>query len=47
MGNGVSAARYITLGSYVVNFSTQIYGMVASPNMKEVANGVSAKIPRI
>ena len=40
MGNDVSTARYAALGSFVVNFGTQIYGMVTSPNMKEVADAV-------
>ncbi|KZT72852.1 hypothetical protein DAEQUDRAFT_663287 [Daedalea quercina L-15889] len=38
MGNHVSRAQYLTLGSFAVNFSTQLYGMLTSPNMKEVAD---------
>ncbi|KAH9837225.1 uncharacterized protein C8Q71DRAFT_706782 [Rhodofomes roseus] len=38
MGNHVSRAQYLTLGSFVVNFGTQLYGMLTSPNMKEVAD---------
>ncbi|KAI0070329.1 hypothetical protein K474DRAFT_1693846 [Panus rudis PR-1116 ss-1] len=38
MGNEVSRAGYMALGSFAINFATQTYGMVSSPNMKEVAN---------
>jgi len=37
MGNQVSRAQYLTIGSFLVNFSTQLYGMLTSPNMKDVA----------
>ncbi|EPT03831.1 hypothetical protein FOMPIDRAFT_1115036 [Fomitopsis schrenkii] len=38
MGNHVSTAQIITIGSFAVNFSTQLYGMLTNPNMKEVAD---------
>ncbi|KAF7792511.1 hypothetical protein EIP86_003552 [Pleurotus ostreatoroseus] len=38
MGNGLSNARYATLGSFLVNFGTQIYGMATKPNMKDIAD---------
>ena len=41
MGNGLSNARYATLGSFLVNFGTQIYGMATKPNMKDIADAVS------
>lgn len=41
MGNGLSNARYMALGSFIVNFGTQVYGMITTPNMKDVANAVS------
>ncbi|PCH34173.1 hypothetical protein WOLCODRAFT_94949 [Wolfiporia cocos MD-104 SS10] len=37
MGNSLSNTRYMTLGSFLVNFGVQTYGMLASPNMKDVA----------
>lgn len=41
MGNEVSRARYLTLGSFLINFGVQSYGMLTSPNMKDVAEAVS------
>ncbi|KAI0066702.1 hypothetical protein BV25DRAFT_1419286 [Artomyces pyxidatus] len=40
MGNGLSlpAARGVTLFSFAVNFSAQVYGMLTKPNMKDVAD---------
>ncbi|GJF00202.1 hypothetical protein PsYK624_164820 [Phanerochaete sordida] len=38
MGNEVSRARYMALGSFAINFSTQTYGMLTSPNMKDIAD---------
>jgi len=38
MGNQVSRAQYLTLSSFLVNFGVQVYGMVSSPNMKQVAD---------
>ncbi|KAI0734425.1 hypothetical protein C8Q72DRAFT_391532 [Fomitopsis betulina] len=38
MGNDISRAQILTIGSFAVNFSTQLYGMLTSPNMKEVAD---------
>ena len=40
MGNELSRARAYALGSWAINFSTQIYGMVVKPNMKDIANAV-------
>jgi hypothetical protein len=40
MGNGISSARYLAVGSFVVNFGTQVYGMLTSPTMKDVADAV-------
>lgn len=37
MGNEVSHARSLTVGSFLVNFGVQVYGMVTTPNMKDVA----------
>jgi len=31
-------ARILTLGSFVINFACQLYGMISSPNMKEIAD---------
>ncbi|KAH7916923.1 hypothetical protein BV22DRAFT_1027227 [Leucogyrophana mollusca] len=31
-------ARILTLGSFTINFACQLYGMLSSPNMKEVAD---------
>ncbi|KIJ66480.1 hypothetical protein HYDPIDRAFT_26828 [Hydnomerulius pinastri MD-312] len=31
-------ARVLTLGSFFINFGCQLYGMLSSPNMKEVAD---------
>jgi len=38
MGNQVSRARYLTVGSFLVNFGVQNYGMLTSPNMKDIAD---------
>lgn len=38
MGNEVSRARSLAVGSFAINFATQTYGMLTSPNMKEVAD---------
>ncbi|CAL1693948.1 unnamed protein product [Somion occarium] len=38
MGNDISKARSLALSSFLVNFATQTYGMLTSPNMKEVAD---------
>ena len=40
MGNDISRARYLTLGSFIVNFATQNYGMFIKPNMKDIADAV-------
>lgn len=40
MGNEVSHARSLTVGSFLVNFRVQVYGMVTTPNMKDVAEAV-------
>ncbi|KAI0706267.1 hypothetical protein C8T65DRAFT_577336 [Cerioporus squamosus] len=37
MGNEVSRARMLTVGSFLVNFGVQTYGMITTPNMKDVA----------
>ncbi|EIN12898.1 hypothetical protein PUNSTDRAFT_97851 [Punctularia strigosozonata HHB-11173 SS5] len=36
--NRLNRARAMTLGSWVINFACQMYGMLTSPNMKEVAD---------
>ncbi|KAH9923143.1 uncharacterized protein BXZ73DRAFT_51034 [Epithele typhae] len=38
MGNDISRARVLTSTSFLVNFAVQLYGMAATPNMKEVAD---------
>ncbi|KAJ3558152.1 hypothetical protein NM688_g1091 [Phlebia brevispora] len=38
MGNELSNARYMAVGSFVVNFGTQLYGMLTKPNMKDIAD---------
>ncbi|KAI0347873.1 hypothetical protein BDW22DRAFT_1320281 [Trametopsis cervina] len=38
MGNQISTAQYAALGSFVVNFGTQTYGMLIKPNMKDIAD---------
>ncbi|OCB86202.1 hypothetical protein A7U60_g6791 [Sanghuangporus baumii] len=38
MGNDLSTARIVAPGAFVVNFAAQVYGMVSSPNMKEIAD---------
>lgn len=40
MGNEVSRARMLTVGSFLVNFGVQTYGMISTPNMKDVAEAV-------
>ena len=40
MGNQVSSAQYLALGSFLVNVGTQTYGMLTSPNMKDIADAV-------
>lgn len=40
MGNSISRAQYMALGSFGVNFGTQIYGMLVKPNMKDIADAV-------
>ena len=42
MGNQVSRSQLLTIGSFAINFSTQLYGMLTNPNMKEVADRVSS-----
>ncbi|KAM5541776.1 hypothetical protein V8D89_004505 [Ganoderma adspersum] len=37
MGNDLSRARVLTVTSFLVNFGAQIYGMITTPNMKDVA----------
>ncbi|RPD64583.1 hypothetical protein L226DRAFT_451644 [Lentinus tigrinus ALCF2SS1-7] len=37
MGNEVSRARVLTVSSFLVNFGVQTYGMIATPNMKDIA----------
>ncbi|KAI0652724.1 hypothetical protein C8Q79DRAFT_1061887 [Trametes meyenii] len=38
MGNEVSRARALTVSSFLVNFAVQTYGMVTTPNMKDIAD---------
>ncbi|EJD03486.1 uncharacterized protein FOMMEDRAFT_154558 [Fomitiporia mediterranea MF3/22] len=38
MGVNVSTARLVAPGAFAINFAAQVYGMLASPNMKEVAD---------
>ena len=42
MGNKMSMnqGRALAVGSFSINFVTQMYGMLAKPNMKEVADAV-------
>ena len=40
MGNDLSRARVLTVASFLVNFGAQIYGMITTPNMKDVADKV-------
>ena len=40
MGNDLSRARVLTVTSFLVNFGAQIYGMITTPNMKDVADMV-------
>ena len=40
MGNALSRARYMTTGSFIIKFGTQLYGMLTSPNMKDIADAV-------
>ncbi|KAI0352267.1 hypothetical protein OH77DRAFT_1486044 [Trametes cingulata] len=37
MGNEVSRARALTVSSFLTNFAVQTYGMITTPNMKDVA----------
>ncbi|OSD01174.1 hypothetical protein PYCCODRAFT_1445880 [Trametes coccinea BRFM310] len=37
MGNEVSRARGLTVASFLTNFAVQSYGMITTPNMKDVA----------
>ncbi|CDO77275.1 hypothetical protein BN946_scf184753.g25 [Trametes cinnabarina] len=37
MGNEVSRARGLTVASFLTNFAVQTYGMISTPNMKDVA----------
>ncbi|TFK86326.1 hypothetical protein K466DRAFT_493007 [Polyporus arcularius HHB13444] len=37
MGNEVSRARMLTMSSLLVNFGVQTYGMITTPNMKDIA----------
>ena len=41
MSVSVSTARILAPTAFAVNFAAQIYGMLSSPNMKEVADKVS------
>ncbi|KZT22644.1 hypothetical protein NEOLEDRAFT_1071098 [Neolentinus lepideus HHB14362 ss-1] len=34
----VKRARVLTVGSWIVNFGAQLYGMLAEPNMKDIAD---------
>ena len=47
MGNEISRAQYLTLGAFLINVGTQTYGMLTTPNMKDVADAVSAVTYRI
>lgn len=44
MGNKISRAKYLTLGSFIINFATQNYGMFIKPNMKDIADAVSVSL---
>ncbi|KAI0778913.1 hypothetical protein BD413DRAFT_466092 [Trametes elegans] len=37
MGNEVSRARALTVSSFLANFAVQTYGMITTPNMKDIA----------
>ncbi|KAI0658316.1 hypothetical protein C8Q70DRAFT_917696 [Cubamyces menziesii] len=37
MGNEVSRARVLAVSSFLTNFAVQTYGMVTTPNMKDIA----------
>lgn len=41
MGNDLSTARIAAPAAFVINFAAQIYGLVADPNMKQIADKVS------
>ena len=41
MGNEVSRARVLAVSSFLTNFAVQTYGMVTTPNMKDIAEAVS------
>ncbi|KAK8049618.1 hypothetical protein PG994_011348 [Apiospora phragmitis] len=36
MGISLSAARYLAPGAFLVDFAAQLYGLLSSPNMKDV-----------
>ncbi|KAI5115637.1 hypothetical protein M0805_002884 [Coniferiporia weirii] len=38
MGNDLSTARIVAPGAFAINLAAQVYGMVSSPNMKQVAD---------
>ncbi|KAH8119760.1 hypothetical protein DFH11DRAFT_5998 [Phellopilus nigrolimitatus] len=38
MGNDLSTARMIAPGAFAINFGAQLYGMLSTPNMKQVAD---------
>ncbi|KAL6307783.1 hypothetical protein BKA93DRAFT_726829 [Sparassis latifolia] len=38
MGNQISRAQFLAVSSFLVNFSVQTYGMLSSPNTKQVAD---------
>lgn len=44
MGVRVPCAPYLTLGSFAVNFSTNMYDMLTRPSMKDIADAVSQNI---
>jgi hypothetical protein len=44
MSTSVSTARVLAPTAFAVNFAAQLYGMLSSPNMKEIADRVSAKL---
>ncbi len=45
MGNEVSRARMLTVSSLLVNFGVQTYGMITTPNMKDIAEAVCRLTP--
>ncbi|THH10386.1 hypothetical protein EW145_g1347 [Phellinidium pouzarii] len=38
MGNDLSTARIVAPGAFAINFGAQVCGMLASPNMKQIAD---------